>query len=246
MERRQALKLALVIASISTAFLPWVMISFFDLRFSISLLDMMMGPDGMEAFHPWIISGAVYLIGSALFLVRDEAPYIQMVGLFILPVMVLWDLRGFDLIEGVTLLGGMTGYGLYMAHATTLVGILVFARPRRILALIQCYLPVRSWLDAVQMLRVRREKIDDVPMRRHDGRRTTLRPVVREAVSSAPRSDDVLASPRPVNTTVGAWWSDDIDSSPCEAGEIPCIRLPPPRARNVSQVVRQDGGRRER
>ena len=245
MERRQALRLTLVIASIATAFMPWVMISFFDLRFSMSLLDMMTDPDGMGAFQPWIISGIVYLIGSALLLVRDEAPYIQLIGLFTLPIMVLSDMSGFDLIDGFRLLWGITGYGLYLAQATTVIGTLVFARPRRLLTLIERYLPMRSWPHAARTLRARGEEIGDTLARSNDGRRTTIRPVVREAVISAPKHDMAMR-PRTITTTTDAWWSDDIDASPREATEVPCIRLPPPRTRGASSMVRQDGGRRDR
>jgi hypothetical protein len=238
MERRQALKLALVIASISTAFLPWITISFFGFTASVSLAELLTHMDEADSFYPWIVSGTVYLIGSALLLVRDEAPYLQLIGLLVLPAASLMDTGRVGALDTLRLLWAMTGYGLLVAQATTLIGMLVFARPRRALALVQRYFPARSWLDAVQRLLVR-EEVDDAPMRRHDGQRATIRPAVRE-VRSVPHHDGPSVRPRPA-ATADAWWSDGIDDAPRAAPEVPCIRLPPPRARNVTPAVRQNG-----
>ena len=201
-----------------------------------------------ELYEYWVISGAVYLLGSVLLLVRDEAPYLQMIGLLSLPTMFLMGSGSLGAGNALDLLWTISGWGLGIAHVTAMVATVVFARPRRVLALIERLLPLRSWLDAMQAPRFRREDIDDGPLRRRDRAVVALRPAVRGAEMRAPRCDDIPARPRPmVATRTDAWWSDDADDAPCEATlEVPCIRLPPPRARSAPSAVRQDGGRHDR
>ena len=248
MERRKALRIALVIASISTAFLPWIGFSIGDFPINISLIEMMIELGEAELYEYWVISGAVYLLGSVLLLVRDEAPYLQMIGLLLLPMTFLMDSGGLGAGNALDLLRTLSGWGLGIAHVTAIVATAVFARPRRVLALIERLLPLRSWLYTMQAPRYRCEDVDDAPPRRCDRAAIALRPAVRRAEASAPRYDGIPARPRPMAATrEDAWWSDGADDAPCGATpEVPCIRLPPPRARNAPSVVRQDGGRHDR
>lgn len=248
MERRKAVRIALVIASISTAFLPWIGFSIGDFPINISLIEMMIELGEVELYKYWVISGAVYLLGSVLLLVRDEAPYLQMIGLLILPTTILMGSGSLGARFTLDLLWKISGWGLGIAHVTAIVATVIFARPWRVLALIERLLPLRSWPDAMRTPSFRRENIVDDPPRRRDPAVIALRPAVRRAEVSAPRHDDIPARPRPMAATrTDAWWSDDADDAPCGAtSEVPCIRLPPPRARNASSTVRQEGGRHDR
>ena len=223
MERRKAVRIALVIASISTAFLPWITISFFGFTASVSLMDMLAGSEGFGTYLQWSISGSVYLLGSALLLVRDEAAYLQLFGLVMLPALIIVDSGSMGPVRSITLLWSVTGSGAWLAHATALMGLLLYARPRRVMALLE------RIFDVVPSHQAIGQTVGWIHPR-HEARERHFE--VRYGIAC-----DQMSEPRPVvrprPITGEDWWSDDVDrvigiSIP---EKVPCIRLPPPRTR---------------
>lgn len=240
MERRQAVRIALVIASISTAFLPWISISLFGFTANISLFDILIGAGDIDASIPWIASGAVYILGSGLLTVWDKASYLQLLGLVILPAYFLMESGDLGGMNSLKLLWAVSGYGLLLAHATALVGLLLFARPTRVMTVIERLFGLirshRSMGRAVEWIQPTRQGgMGSYPIRygaAHD-RMPAPRPVVR---------------PRPIASE--DWWSDDPEGAACVPvpEEVPCIRLPPPRSRSASSAERTylQGGHHDR
>jgi len=109
MELRDKIRITFVIASISTAFMPWLSVSLFGFTLNVSLLNLIYGFSGSEMFSLWTILGVAYLLASLLLIRWDKAPYVQMAVLILMPVSCM--VVAGDVEAVISLLGYVTGMG---------------------------------------------------------------------------------------------------------------------------------------